>query len=251
MLKSKTAQLLEKIVHDKFDDMGLCFGEEYSTMDIISLWQNLNQTATCSHGVSKVVFNIPEIAELGYVVKIPCTYAVSDDFDFYTRIIDDGDYFTHANSIFHNNNMINSITDSSLDNNTNEENARWDYCLTEARITNLIENSSIEKFFAKTYYLCDVHGYPIYIQEQMVGYTGCERFSEKTKERAKRYNSLIHNFENAHVALYFIENWGDVPELVDFLQFIEKASINDLHTGNMMYDSNGKLRLIDYSGFGE
>lgn len=135
----------------------------------------------------------------------------------------------------------------------------WDYCYLESEITEEIEmyNKGIADMFAKTYYLGEYGNVPIYASERCdadwyTTYLEVKRSTEYAKSIALCSDSADLKAKRGELSIKqqatFIVSHGLVAANALF-DFINATNISDFHNGNMAYDKNNKVRLIDYSGY--
>ena len=177
-------------------------------------------------GVSKVVI-IPH--DSSYVLKIPYRGA-RDGEDYYD--------FHYAG---------NKIRD-------------WDYCETEAEIYDAFKAEGLECFLAKTVrYGEDATGYPLYIQEKCITSYDYEDSDSKytyddTERKAFRSMfacgiAVANNTWNMKAIMCY-----GVEKYIRFMQFCMDRFpdvLNDLHSGNYGYRTDGSPVLIDFSSWND
>lgn len=177
-------------------------------------------------GVSKVVI-IPH--DSSYVLKIPYRGA-RDGEDYYD--------FHYAG---------NKIRD-------------WDYCETEAEIYDAFKAEGLECFLAKTVrYGEDATGYPLYIQEKCItSYDYEDSDSNYTYDDTERkaFRSMFacgiavaNNTWNMKAIMCY-----GVEKYIRFMQFCMDRFpdvLNDLHSGNYGYRTDGSPVLIDFSSWND
>ena len=177
-------------------------------------------------GVSKVVI-IPH--DSSYVLKIPYRGA-RDGEDYYD--------FHYAG---------NKIRD-------------WDYCETEAEIYDAFKAEGLECFLAKTVrYGEDATGYPLYIQEKCItSYDYEDPDSNYTYDDTERkaFRSMFacgiavaNNTWNMKAIMCY-----GVEKYIRFMQFCMDRFpdvLNDLHSGNYGYRTDGSPVLIDFSSWND
>lgn len=130
----------------------------------------------------------------------------------------------------------------------------WDYCYVESEITRVIEETHpyLKDMFAKTYYIGD-YGMPIYVSERCDGdwydeFAVVRKSAEYAAEDASYFSQSWRATMDRDQQIAFVLSWG-LTKANKLFNFIENVKINDLHEANLAYDSDGKVRLIDYSGY--
>lgn len=130
----------------------------------------------------------------------------------------------------------------------------WDYCYVESEITRVVEETHpyLQDMFAKTYYIGD-YGMPIYVSERCDNdwYEEFDvvRDSAEYKAESESYFSQSYRASmNRDQQIAFVLSWG-LMKANKLFNFIENVRVDDLHEGNLAYGSDGKVRLIDYSGY--
>ena len=207
--------VLESLDKKCFDDL---YGETNFKDNIVTPFKNRynKHNFIWEEGATKGVLIFPS---LGFVIKIP--FVGDDDWcDFYGA--------------------------------NNSENC-WDYCATEAELYEAAEEEGLEKAFAKTEFLCEIHGHPIYKQQYIETFFNTSNDSHHSNSR--QYMRDINEYCNESDIFCFNEIWiNDSCEYYgkDFvfklLSFIKKKGIDDLHHANIGYIKKQPL-LVDYSSF--
>ena len=139
-----------------------------------------------------------------------------------------------------------------------EDGIYWDYCRLESYYYEKAVAAGVEKCFAKTEFIGEVHGHPIYCQEKCSMFGSEFHSTEKQKEYEKRteedYRSMkqICDENNFHRidrdwTLDFLIYWGE-QMFAKFAEFVKSYDIWDLHNGNIGY-KNGAPCLVDYSSY--
>lgn len=193
-----------------------------------------DDTIDWNSGASKMVI-IPK--NENYVVKIPFN-------GYYNSIYDEDE-----------NGEEKYIDDEFIEFSKAGDENGWDYCEVEAKLYEEAEDRNLEQCFAKTEWIGDAHGYPIYKQEKaeifgMMEDDSIKRRSDEEKNSAKK--QLAKEGVNIyHICidwvLDFIEYYGK-EMLYKFMDFLTDFHIGDLHSDNIGY-INGRPVLVDYSGF--
>lgn len=175
----------------------------------------------CSAGCSKSVYKLKDDDD--FVIKIP--------FNGYYEI-DERIPFSGANCLWG--------TEFSLA-------SEWDYCDVESLVYCAAESLGLEEFFAKTEYIGDFMSHPIYISKCaekfcLPDYRYRNDYSKDIIDKSKKKKEMDYDI----IACLILDH-GE--EKVDkLLEFINKIGLNDFHTGNFGI-VDGKIRLIDYSGY--
>lgn len=133
-----------------------------------------------------------------------------------------------------------------------------DYCKEDYDLYEKALKENLGDMFAKTKYLGEIRDICFYVQEK------CETLAsdrmesdnpavENSKKKIERYYQNI----DASISVldficvlssYFIECYGE-KRTQDLIEFIKKYRLDDFHGENAMFNSNGKILLVDYSGF--
>ena len=136
-----------------------------------------------------------------------------------------------------------------------------DFCKKEVEYYKMAVAESLQKFFAATYFLCEIDEMYITIQESVSVDCGffTDMFSDKVSKHYSRedfdseesFNAAIwdeaeemDNDERIYAVLG--EDDDEVDKLV---AFVERNDINDLHCGNWGITGDGTCVLMDFSGF--
>lgn len=260
---------LSQEVKDKIENFVLknfsnyCFSEDINPNDESEIFSQVcpekeKAKSWSTRGATKIVLGIKSILDIGYVIKIPCSEGYDSDGSYVNTFNTDKSKsvrtwrthgvfpFEHAFSSY----WMEAPNLKEIAVRANFQGYDWDYCNIEAQITECYESMAIENFFAKTYYLCDIQNHPIYIQEYVPLDLYDIKISEKSYNDSKNFSSK--QFDQHGISI-FIENRSgeELSNLQDFLDFLEEFRIEDIHTGNIRIDRNGKARIVDYSGYRE
>lgn len=123
-----------------------------------------------------------------------------------------------------------------------------DFCQIEASNYEDAIRWELDEFFASCYELCDITpskdynfdgDITFYIQEK------AKPDEEKTSSTCSEYTGSDWNDDNDRLESLF----RDSDKFEDLLEFIDDWNINDLHSGNFGYTSDGRVKIIDYSGY--
>ena len=240
---SKERQIIWSLL-DKTDMSLAEYGSDGTCIVTDYVVQNINQMAIdmdatwVKQGCTKVVFYFRNIMP-NYVIKLPfrgCYYSSYDEND--NEYIDEDavSYFSEA---------------STYRENYND----WDYCETESYLYTKAKESNVEEFFAGTYllgYYNDI--YPIYISEYIANYH-MPRAKDKIDYSALSsiYNEYVDfdkdTFANA-TAWYLLNHYGK-ERFSKLLKFLQDWGIDDLHSGNVFFNKDGDMKIVDYSGYNE
>lgn len=204
------------------------------------LYSILDDVDWVAHGVTKLVVAFKD--EPDYVFKIPfrggkivglqedpCDYVDED----YTYL------YSHANK----------YEEKSLSN--------WDYCQVEEYVYDQSVEWEVENLFANTFFLMQDwysadRSFRIYASQKIdtPGFYETNRtISDKSREVASNISkrSRSYRISNGMLAT-FIEDYGyDIAS--QFFDFITALDVRDLHGDNLGFDSNGYVKVLDYSSF--
>lgn len=125
-----------------------------------------------------------------------------------------------------------------------------DFCTIEANnFTRAIEEG-LEDFFAASYKLCSFPLPKKYSLRKVVTFFIQERAEpdeEKTSITCEEYTGSDENEDIDRLESLFTDCKYKV--FCKLLEFIDNWGINDLHSGNFGYTKDGKVKIIDYSGY--
>lgn len=136
----------------------------------------------------------------------------------------------------------------------------WDYCETEAEIYDAFKAEGLECFLAKTVrYGKDATGYPLYIQEKCItSYDYEDPDSNYTYDDTERKTfrsmfacgiAVANNTWNMKAIMYY-----GVEKYIRFMQLcLDRFPdvLNDLHSENYGYRTDGSPVLIDFSSWND
>lgn len=253
MLSQKSKENIKMILDNIFKDVDI---EHNAYSHYV---EKIFRDCHCNHmkdyydyGVSKMVFFFQDILKLGYVVKIPFV-GMSDD-DEYESTINSDEYYSYSRYAkdFSNANIWRG--DTHLEDIAKKYNFdiynEWNYCKIEAELTSFIEGKVIEDYFCKTYYIGDINNWPIYISEYAEEDYYEIKVSEESISKSKTYKGTEQI--GCWMIARMLENRP--KEITDYFQnlldFCNEFKLNDFHGGNFRV-SNGRVKIIDYSGFNE
>ena len=223
MISNSDIALLKDIVQSRFS-----FGENpndimWTTLDgdpiddCDAFWGDPD-IGDVKYGCSKVVLFYNYLGD--YVLKIP----------FLGKCAKDGDYYYNFTN--------------------------WDYCRAEEIIYELACGEGLGDLFCGTKYLCDIQDFPVYVSEMSEDALDEEVMPHhssvaglayiKSKRQEKQFYYAPMDMDDDTIGLFY-DSWG--KELTDkLLDFLVDNDIRDCHNGNVAF-RDGKIRLIDYSGF--
>ena len=127
----------------------------------------------------------------------------------------------------------------------------WDYCYVEAVIYKKAEKAHIEKAFAKTQFIGEVAGHPIYMQQRVDPFYRhiIDKDESSSDTSSTAYICKKHNYSRFNLVWQTdVINYYGEAFFHRLMNFIKEEEINDLHRGNLGY-LNGRPVLLDYSGF--
>lgn len=224
----------EKLLYD-----ALIYSDEYEVGfekddEQCNLYCNLKDEIGASwfeFGCSKIVFGFSELED--YVVKLPLFGQWIEKYDKYTD-----DYY---------------IVFDEYKNASSDEYPPDDYCHKENEIYKLLQEYGLEDLAFGTYFLFSVNGVPVYMSEmcENCGLRSSKCFpsvSEESQKKGQQKSQRNGYIMYDDMLSVFIEQYGE-SMTDDLLEFISKYGVRDFHNGNVGYDSNGRIRMIDYSGF--
>ena len=112
------------------------------------------------------------------------------------------------------------------------------------------KRSSIDRFFVPCEYIGEIFDNPIFkmdfveVDEEKVT---SDIWSRCSDSMSNDEISEMLDYEEGVVDALFPYYYGSECELL--FDFISSFDINDLHTGNIGYDADGNIKLVDYSGY--
>lgn len=130
------------------------------------------------------------------------------------------------------------------------EDRPWDYCAGEVQRYTVAAEEGFADCFAKTEFLGDINGYPVYIQEKCTTFSATRYKHKHSLEERRKTSKCCHNYSEID------ENWltdfrlyyGEA-KLIRFILFLKKHQWDDdLRNENIGYIEDRPV-LIDYSGF--
>lgn len=232
-------RILGKVPFDCINVYNL--NDDTSEMD--AFYEYIPTDCDIKTGASKIVI-VPN--DTDYVIKIPLHVTNNFSYSYYSRICTDG----HRTVV------------PDYEHGSYEElcgahyrltgGDGWDYCRAEEEMYQLAKEAGFAQFFAATEYIDEINtDFPIYVQEKaQVFRASAHSHSDKENEYTKK--SLGHEYQAS--SLYTIDFMTDMRHYYgeqrtrDFLNFIIKNNVNDLHSANIGY-IGWRPVLIDYSSF--
>ena len=232
---SKLAEALEDVIPEKFgyeQDTDGYFEDMYGSDDIYYITTKLlGDSYDISSGASKAVI-VPE--HFNYVLKMPINGEWEIEY-YYDEETDDYDYDCIEDEYF------NLWSGAPGDDET-------DYCNGELTIYKEACKENLGHLFAKIERISS----RVYKQEKVKYEEGCSNHSssdsyKKVSEIQKSYKPAYRVPTNWLATV--MDYYGELT-VYALTDFIERHEINDLHSGNVGFRSNGEPVLVDYSGWG-
>jgi hypothetical protein len=138
----------------------------------------------------------------------------------------------------------------------------WDYCKVEEKLYRKAKENKVEKFFAGTYFFKNIKVneeiYPIYISEKVEQNNGIlyDTYHSNEEECNKMYrhykaNTKYECWGVSDEALLLLSKKYRESEIWRLLEFIRNFGITDLTNRNCGFTSDGRLVILDYSGYNE
>lgn len=135
------------------------------------------------------------------------------------------------------------------------KNRKINYCQIEAEIYEDARRENLDKFFAPCYFLENYDGARIYVMQRAeVSYDKLysdlfERLSSEGRTEKEASDIVDEADSYSEFVNWLFPYYSEEPAEFDkFIDFLNCASINDLHSGNIGY-INDRVVLIDYSGY--
>ena len=132
------------------------------------------------------------------------------------------------------------------------------YCEIESFLAEKAEAEGLGKLFAKTYYIKDFDGVPVYVSEKIEKTVNCfHKIKYQKQDSCKRAEYLYNCYKNEceqaglynnKIFSFFIDQYGQ-KKTENLIRFISEYRIEDLTSYNMGFDRFGKIKIIDYSSF--
>ncbi len=201
-----------------------------------------------SAGASKLVFKMED--ESDWVFKIPL-FGESwyDDYEDEYPCFQD-EFYNIARYFEFDKDDADNRPDSSM----------WNYCELEEYIGGYVSRfyPDLAPMFAKTYHIGWFGDVPVYVSEccetswlsKYTELTNSQEYKSAFSKSATQRWSSAHRTAELSTAqkVCFDLSWGEELSC-KLCQLIQDIHISDLHGGNVAYDREGKLRIIDYSGY--
>ena len=138
----------------------------------------------------------------------------------------------------------------------------WDYCKVEEKLYRKAKENKVEKFFAGTYFFKNIKVneeiYPIYISEKVEQNNGIlyDTYHSNEEECNKMYrhykaNTKYECWGVSDEALLLLSKKHRESEIWRLLEFVRNFGITDLTNRNCGFTSDGRLVILDYSGYNE
>ena len=196
----------------------------------IDLAESLMEAQQAWHGASKCVFRFNEYPKV--VFKIPFK---GEGRFFFDEELDEYIYDTSD--------IVEWFEGASL------ASEHWDYCEQEQEVYKLAEKANLSCFLAETFKLCTYCGYPIYVSQYAKDVDNIKECSEDSKKAAKKYIEEKHDYNFSSLVLgNFLDRYSS-EAVYRLLSFFWVYGLSDFHCGNLGYDCDGKIIIIDYSDF--
>lgn len=125
-----------------------------------------------------------------------------------------------------------------------------DYCAIEADNFIDVVKKGLEEFFAAIYEICDIPLPESFSFKRYVTFFMQEKAEpdeEKTSSTCSEYTGTDDNSDYDRLESLFEGYKND--DFEKLIEFIDDWHINDLHSGNFGYTKDGKVKIIDYSGY--
>lgn len=133
-----------------------------------------------------------------------------------------------------------------------------DYCAIEAYLTEEAAHYGLEDMFAQTFFLTEINGVKIYISQKIENnYYSCSSKSLKDENSADQASWLRESYCKTHMEKYvltaadlafFIDSYG-LWQTELLIAFLTDYCVDDLHHGNIGFDDNYNIKILDYSSF--
>lgn len=191
------------------------------------VFENAEGYDECYTGATKIVLNPGPLDD--FVVKIPFTHSLYEGYD------DDTEEPYEKTEEF-------SMAPFG---------GKWDYCRTEVNVYEMAIEDKVEQYFLPIYYIGDVKGHPIYIQEKIIvsdEYCSSSTFEDRAEVKKSCDEKLLDMF-NTEWVTDFVMTYG-IDAFADLDKFFGKIGLTDLHSGNVGY-YHGVPVVVDYAGYYE
>lgn len=190
------------------------------------------------NGVTKLVIAFKD--EPDYVFKIPFRGGmVVNEWDSPKDYIDAKDELTYPYSHANQYNVDNLLG--------------WDYCGIEEYVYQQALDWDIGSLFADTFYLWEYdENFKVYASQKIESpgfYAGPVKFiSDESRTTAQ---SMLESFKgsplSSRIVGAFVEDYDTMT--YQLLDFLADFKVSDLHSDNVGFDSDGHIRILDYSSF--
>jgi hypothetical protein len=123
----------------------------------------------------------------------------------------------------------------------------FNYCEIEADIYRNAVSNHLDEYFAATYACGEVDGVQVFLQEKVT--TIEDELTEKVDEYSSSHNiwDTDEDFTSKdYIAAILGEDFDDYMDLVEF---VDEHDINDLHALNWGKTADGRIVMIDFSGY--
>lgn len=132
-----------------------------------------------------------------------------------------------------------------------------DFCRIEAKNYQRAIEESVERFFAPMYFLgnyefedgCCDFSCPIYIMEKVDVNEDVNSTYAKSNYKGDEDDYDDYDFSGEDGATICLESSWTVDETINLWDFLCEYDINDVHTGNIGLNFEGKYVICDYSGY--
>ena len=205
--------------------------------DILAVVNDVDVAVKSCYGASKYVLMNDS---LSYVIKIPFNGFWTET---YTDDEVDSEEIEYEFSYFNGACRDSYATDMIYSDN---------YCKTEMRLFQVMEEQGLDMFFARIEYAGTINGKEVYVQEKVIPY----KRSKKTgvsSPLAEKLSSTPRIYLESDWIEAAIQFYGEVltKQFINFLSTDEDGEIigGDLHTDNYGYREDGSPCLLDYSGY--
>ena len=132
------------------------------------------------------------------------------------------------------------------------------YCRVEYNNYRAAVGSGFGWNFAEMYSCGKIDGIEVYLQERVridenwfessiYNYLSSWRPKSEYSNSSKRYDMIEDDRENMDVEDFVNAILGEGND--DLVEFLESHEVNDLHSGNWGFTHDGRIVMIDYSGF--
>lgn len=240
---SKVIEILKKEITENFGcDSDDCYCVHQDEIDMALFEVGIE--AEVYFGVSKLVIVLPDCSQ---VIKVP----FNGNWYYGERYNEETDEWEAEEEVF---------THFEYANDLNCEDARdWDYCENELiKYENAVEEGYADLFPVTTFYgyiqtKC-AGDYPIYLQDKCTIFDDVKKEKEHTpSENAKSiYNSNKDKYRacvNNNWIMELIDAYGE-EKAEAMLNYIHREYLDeDLHNGNIGYNSCGFPVLVDWAGW--